>query len=106
MAIRSSCSPIAGSTAKGSCARCASDCRRRGAAPERQPEMNARRVLVGIFAIVFCACVQAADKPCSAADAATAEKAIDRVVGWAQLQKAYQDYKHCDKESVGEAYTD
>jgi hypothetical protein len=68
--------------------------------------MGARRVLVGISTIVFCSCVQAADKPCSAADAATAEKAIDRVVSWAQLNKAYMDYKHCDKDSVGEVYTD
>ena len=68
--------------------------------------MDARRVLLGISTIVFCAGVHAADKPCSAADAAAAEKAIDRVVGWAQLHKAYADYKHCDKGSVGEGYTD
>jgi hypothetical protein len=68
--------------------------------------MSARRVLAGISAIVFCSCVQAADKPCSAADSAAAQKAIDRVVSWAQLNKAYLDYKHCDKDSVADVYTD
>lgn len=51
--------------------------------------------------------VHAADKPCSKADAATAEKAIDKVVTWQQLRKAYEDYKHCDAEpAVSEVFTD
>jgi len=49
----------------------------------------------------------AADKPCSAADASNAEKAMDRVNTWAQMHKAYADFHHCDaKQSVNEAYTD
>ena len=68
--------------------------------------MNARRLLVAISTIIFCAGAHAADKACSAAEAATAEKAIDRVVSWAQLHKAYVDYRHCDKDSVGDVYTD
>lgn len=48
----------------------------------------------------------AADKPCTKTDAANAEKAIDRVLGWPQLQKAWQDYKHCDTGAVADLYTD
>ena len=47
-----------------------------------------------------------ADKPCTKADAANAEKAIDRVLNWPQLQKAWQDYRHCDTDKVAETYTD
>lgn len=44
---------------------------------------------------------------CSKAEASTAEKAIDRVVNWQQLHKAWQDYKQCDSEqSVADIYTD
>ena len=68
--------------------------------------MKAHRLFVAISAIVFCGAVHAADKPCSAAESAAAEKAIDRVVSWGQLHKAYTDYKHCDKDSVGDVYTD
>jgi hypothetical protein len=45
-------------------------------------------------------------RPCSKADAAAAEKAIERVVTWEQLQKAWQDYRHCDSGPIDEAYTD
>jgi hypothetical protein len=63
-------------------------------------------MLASIFAFAVGVDVHAADKPCSKADAATAEKAIDRVVNWGQLQKAYQDFRHCDADAVGEGYTD
>ena len=66
--------------------------------------VNLVRALLAAFALAGSAL--AADKPCSAADSATAEKAIDRVVSWSQLQKAYLDYRHCDKGNVGEVYTD
>ena len=48
----------------------------------------------------------ASDKPCPPADAAKAEKAIDQVVGWQQLHKAWRDWKHCDTGNVAEGYTD
>lgn len=67
--------------------------------------MNAR-ALVALVTMAFGAAAQAADKPCSAAEAASAEKTIDRVVTWGQLHKAYLDYRHCDKDNVGEVYTD
>jgi len=47
-----------------------------------------------------------AQKPCSANDAATAEKVVDRVVNWDQLYKAFQDYRHCDQGPVADVYTD
>ena len=43
----------------------------------------------------------AADLPCSAAD-----KAIDGVTSWAALQKAVQDYGHCDKGPTADAFTE
>ena len=47
-----------------------------------------------------------AQKACSKADEANAEKAIDRVVNWQGLHKAYQDYGHCSSEAVNETFTD
>jgi hypothetical protein len=45
-------------------------------------------------------------KPCTKADAARAEKAVERVVNWGQLQKAWQDFRHCDTGPVSELYTE
>lgn len=50
--------------------------------------------------------VEAADKPCTKADSDAGSKAIDRVVTWAQLQKAWQDYRHCDTDAVADLFTD
>ena len=47
-----------------------------------------------------------AQKACSKADEANAEKAIDRVVNWQGLHKAYQDFGHCSTEAVNESFTD
>jgi len=64
-----------------------------------------------IIRVVLC-CVAAAalsaqaQKVCSKGDSAAAEKAIDRVVSWPSLQKAYVDYRHCDTGPVDELYTD
>ena len=64
-----------------------------------------------IMRVVLC-CVAAAavsaqaQKVCSKGDSAAAEKAIDRVVSWPSLQKAYLDYRHCDTGPVDELYTD
>lgn len=66
-----------------------------------------RKVLI-VFLLSFASfVVGAADKPCSKAEAASAEKAIDRVVNWQQLHKVWQDYRHCDGEpAVADMYTD
>jgi len=45
-------------------------------------------------------------KPCTKADEAAAAKAIDRVVQWGQLQKSWQDYRHCDAGAIDDAFTD
>jgi hypothetical protein len=47
-----------------------------------------------------------AQKACSKGDAAAAEKAIERIVSWQSLQKAYTDYKHCDTGNVEDGFTD
>ncbi len=56
--------------------------------------------------LAFALSTHAADKPCPPAEAAKAEKSIDTVVTWAQMQKAYLDYSHCNKGAVAEVYTD
>lgn len=48
----------------------------------------------------------AADRACTKADGANAQKAVDRAMTWPQLQKAQQDFGHCDSGEVGEAYSD
>jgi len=47
-----------------------------------------------------------ADRACSKADAANAQKAIDRVFNWEQLRRAQQDFGHCDSGEVGDAFSD
>jgi hypothetical protein len=46
------------------------------------------------------------DKPCTKADAGRAEKAVERVNNWAQLRKAWQEYRQCDSGTVSELYTE
>ena len=68
--------------------------------------MIMRNALI-IFLFAFASFAHAADKSCSKADAASAEKAIDKVVTWQQLHKAYEDYRHCDAEpAVADVFTD
>ena len=47
-----------------------------------------------------------AQKDCSKADAAAAEKAVDRVVNYPGLLKAWRDYGHCDTGPVADTFTD
>jgi hypothetical protein len=61
---------------------------------------------LAIAALVGCIPAQAADKACTRADTGNAQRAIDKVVSWPQLRKAWQDYKHCDKGDVADQYTD
>jgi len=56
------------------------------------------------FAVALPAAAQ--DKSCSKADAAKAEKVVDNVTSFAQLHKAWQDWRHCDTGTVSEVYTD
>ena len=68
--------------------------------------MTIARVLIGALSCLALSAAHAADKPCTKADSANAEKAIDRVLQWPQLQKAWQDYRHCDAGAVADLYTD
>ena len=47
-----------------------------------------------------------AQKNCSAADTAAAQKAVDKIVTWANLEKAWRDYGHCDTGPVEDGFTD
>lgn len=47
-----------------------------------------------------------AQKTCTKADAANAEKAIDRVVSWGTMHKTWKDYGHCDTGQAGELFTE
>ena len=47
-----------------------------------------------------------AQKTCSAGDAAAAQKAVDKIVTWQNLEKAYRDYRHCDTGPVEDGFTD
>lgn len=48
----------------------------------------------------------AAQKACSKADEANAQKAIDRVSTFATLNATWKQYRHCDSGAVGEQFTD
>jgi len=59
-----------------------------------------------VAALVFATGAWGADRACSKADSANAQKAIDRVLNGAQLRKAWQDFGHCDSGEVGDAFSD
>ena len=58
------------------------------------------------FALGAASIAFAADKPCTKADAANGEKAIERANNWNQLYKSWQDFRHCDTGAVADGYTD
>jgi len=64
------------------------------------------RVALSLAFLAAVASAHAADKPCTPADKAKAEKGVDNVVNWAQMQKAYLDFAHCDTGEVADLYTD
>jgi hypothetical protein len=68
--------------------------------------MKAAHIFIAIVASLTLDAAHAADKPCSKADMANAEKALDRVLNWPQFQKAWQDYRHCDTNKVADDFTD
>ncbi len=61
---------------------------------------------VAIAAIAFTAGAAFAQKTCSSADSQAAEKALDRVVNWDLLYKAWQTYGHCDTIMTEDLFTD
>ena len=62
-----------------------------------------RLVLCGAVAVATSVHAQ---KTCSAGDAAAAQKAVDKIVTWQSLEKAYHDYKQCDTGPVEDGFTD
>jgi hypothetical protein len=60
-----------------------------------------------VAAVVACGSAQAQNRPCSKADSANAEKAIERASTWPQLAKAFKDWKHCDgNAAVADLYAE
>ena len=68
--------------------------------------MNRSLLALAFASIAFTAPALAQDKACSKADASRAEKAIDAVTTFPQMQKAWQDFKHCDSGPVAEIFND
>ena len=68
--------------------------------------MRARRTGFGLATLLLAAAVQAQDKPCSKGDADAAAKALDKVVTWGQLEKAWRDYRQCDSPPVDDQFTE
>ena len=69
-------------------------------------KMRLAQAALSLAFVAVVASAQAADKPCTPADKAKAEKGIDNVVTWTQMQKAYVDFAHCDTGEVADLYTD
>lgn len=65
-----------------------------------------KRPLACIALLVLAFAGHAQQKACTRADAAAAEKNVDMVVSWPQLQKAWRDFGHCDSGAVDELFTD
>ena len=61
---------------------------------------------LAILVATACFSIAHAQKACTPADAAKAEKAVDQVVTWPHLHKAWRDWKHCDTGNVADVYTD
>jgi hypothetical protein len=64
------------------------------------------RIAIACAALALAGAASAADKPCSRADAASAQKALDRVASWAQMYAAWQEYAHCDANATADQFTD
>jgi hypothetical protein len=65
-----------------------------------------RFVPLVVAGLVFAGGVGAANRECTKSDSANAQKAIDRVMTWTQLQKSFQDFGQCDSGAVAETYSD
>jgi hypothetical protein len=67
--------------------------------------MKTIRIAVAVLALAAVGAF-AQDKPCSPADSAKAEKALDNVVNWDLMYKAYKAYSHCDSGLAEDLFTD
>jgi hypothetical protein len=68
--------------------------------------MKKTLLTLAFASFAFSAPAFAQDKACSKADATRADKAIDAVTTFPQMQKAWQDWKHCDSGPVAETFND
>jgi len=68
--------------------------------------MNTRIATLALAGLVAAALPAYAQKECTKAEATAAERAIDRVTTYPTLNKAWKDYRHCDKGAVDELFTD
>jgi hypothetical protein len=70
--------------------------------------MNNKKMVpvLAVLALFAVASVDAADKTCTRPDIANAQRAIDKIVTWSQLRKAYTDFKHCDTGDTADQFTD
>jgi len=59
-----------------------------------------------VAALVLATGARAADRACTKADSANAQKSIDRVMNGTQLRKSWQDFGHCDSGEVGDSFSD
>jgi hypothetical protein len=59
-----------------------------------------------VFLMALAAGALAADKPCSKADGANAQKALDRAVAWPVLEAAVKDFRHCDGGELTEQFNE
>jgi hypothetical protein len=64
------------------------------------------RIVTILAALLLSGAALAADKPCTKADAANAQKTLDRASNWAQMHKAWQDFGHCDANATADLFTD
>lgn len=63
-------------------------------------------LLVPLASCCLLSIAHAADKACTRPDIANAQRAIDAVVTWPQLRKAWADYRQCDSGEIADMYTD
>jgi hypothetical protein len=63
-------------------------------------------IAVALAVLLVAGAATAADKPCTRADAANTQKALDRVANWAQMYSTWQEFGHCDADATADQYTD
>lgn len=61
---------------------------------------------IALAAALAAALPAAAQKECTRAEAAAAEKAAERIVNYGQLFRAWKEYGHCDRGAAEELFTD
>jgi hypothetical protein len=64
------------------------------------------RIVTILAAVLLSGSAIAADKQCTKADAANAQKSLDRASNWGQMHKAWQDFRHCDVDATADQFTD